>query len=146
MFAITDQPWLIEYRTAASNLGRLISTESCLGSLDFSYCDLDDSIWMTAEMCGGILMACVPTLGVLFFSRHSKSSSNPGGKGSAKLMTIGSAPTRSKKASLAQEARTIYSGTEDLYEERASMNPLTEDAAPIECLSPSSKDHEISRV
>ncbi len=130
---------LTDESTAAANIGCLISTESCHSSLGFSYCDLNDSIWMTAEICGGILMACVPTLGNLFFFRKAKPSFDLAADGNKNLVTIGSAPIRSKKATTPQFPSLIYTRTEDPDDGERSMIALTENAAQIETLSRSSR-------
>jgi hypothetical protein len=83
--------------TAAINLGRLIQTFKCPPNVDFSYCAMDSSILVLAEMTGGILLACVPTFGPLFFPDRKNVSSNRYQNGDSSLVTIGSKPTKRKK-------------------------------------------------
>jgi hypothetical protein len=83
--------------TAAINLGRLVQTFKCPPNVDFSYCAMDSSILVLAEMTGGILLACVPTFGPLFFPDRKNASSNRNQNGDSSLVTIGSKPTKRRK-------------------------------------------------
>ncbi|PKY07952.1 hypothetical protein P168DRAFT_314083 [Aspergillus campestris IBT 28561] len=72
--------------TAAVNLGRLIQTSIC-SSADLTYCAIDSSILVTAEMSSGILVACVPTLGPILFRTRAR---NLDPQPRRKMPTIGS--------------------------------------------------------
>lgn len=79
------------------NLGRLIQTIKC-PSDDTTYCLLESTLLVTAEISGGILVACVPTLGPLL-SRKKEASSTYGynSQGQNPLVTFGSIPLRNSK-------------------------------------------------
>ena len=61
------------HRIAGINLGRLVQTIRC-DETDFTYCLLGSSMIVTGEMSTGILVACVPTLGPVFFPSRFGSS------------------------------------------------------------------------
>ncbi|KAI0110723.1 hypothetical protein GGR51DRAFT_557721 [Nemania sp. FL0031] len=84
------------FGTAGVNLGRLIQTVQCPVT-DLTYCSLTSSILVTAEITGGILVASMPTFGVLLFkSGRANSSTRPNGSGRL-IRTIGQINMRSKK-------------------------------------------------
>lgn len=91
--------WRTFHSTAGVNLGRLIQILDCPFETDEVYCLWALTILALAEMTGGILVACVPTLGPLLRRRYREKSSktNLGGprnhEGRA-LLTIGSRPRR----------------------------------------------------
>ncbi|KAJ5870229.1 hypothetical protein N7455_005170 [Penicillium solitum] len=78
--------------TAGINLGRIIQTKLCPAD-DLIYCLRDSSIFIMAEMTAGILVACVPTFGPLFFRGRTVRSAQP-----RDLPTIGSAQLRRRPA------------------------------------------------
>ncbi|KAF2463955.1 uncharacterized protein BDR25DRAFT_382817, partial [Lindgomyces ingoldianus] len=71
-WAITAS-FAVGLRTAGVNLDRLIQTLKCPSHQDLSYCAMDSSILVIAEIAGGILVACVPTFRPLFFSNDNTS-------------------------------------------------------------------------
>jgi hypothetical protein len=62
-------------RIAGINLGRLIQTIQC-NEEDFTYCFIGSSMIVVGEMSTGILVACVPTLGPVFFPTRLGPSAN----------------------------------------------------------------------
>ena len=63
-----------QHSIAGINLGRIFKVLDC--SLeDFTYCTRDSAILTVAEMAVGIIVACIPTLGPVFFPRRFVSSS-----------------------------------------------------------------------
>ncbi|KAI0397480.1 hypothetical protein F5Y17DRAFT_374007 [Xylariaceae sp. FL0594] len=62
--------------TASINLGRLIQTLIC-PLADATYCVSQSSFLIIGEISGGILVACVPTLGPLVFSHRRGKSTGP---------------------------------------------------------------------
>ncbi|KAJ5115374.1 hypothetical protein NUU61_001133 [Penicillium alfredii] len=93
--------------TAGINLGRIISTKLCPTN-DIIYCARDSSIFVIAEMTAGILVACVPTLGPLFFRRAKVPSARPHG-----LPTIGSARVRPTRRALKLDSLSTFDHTQD---------------------------------
>lgn len=81
-------------RTAGINLARMITSIKCPATPDFSYCGLNSAILITAEMSGGVIVACVPTFGAIFFSKSTSRSTDYPRDGPP---TIGSEPIRLKK-------------------------------------------------
>lgn len=51
---------------AAINLGRLVHSITC-DEEDITYCMQSSILFILGELCAGILVACVPTLGPVFF-------------------------------------------------------------------------------
>ncbi|KAF2875737.1 hypothetical protein BDV95DRAFT_603142 [Massariosphaeria phaeospora] len=115
--------------TAGINLGRLIDTVTCPARPDFSYCGLDSSILITAEMSGGILVACVPTFGVIFFANRG----NRSGKSYPKdgTGTIGSKPIKMKRSPGATLDSNLFSKTESRWAEDEVAEELTKDPADM---------------
>lgn len=66
---VTDR---FDSRNAGINLGRFIQTIQC--PEDFTYCFLGSAMLVVAEMSTGILVACVPTLGPIFFSNRFRAN------------------------------------------------------------------------
>ncbi|ROW00960.1 hypothetical protein VSDG_02824 [Cytospora chrysosperma] len=88
--------------TAGVNLGRLIQILDCPFATDEVYCLWALTILALAEMTGGILVACIPTLGPLLRRRFMEKSSKtnlggPGDRDGRALLTIGSRPMRPGK-------------------------------------------------
>ncbi|KAI0205451.1 hypothetical protein F4808DRAFT_409268 [Astrocystis sublimbata] len=82
--------------TAGVNLGRLIQTIQCPVE-DISFCVLNSSILVTAEITGGLLVACVPTYGVLLFRNAKGNSSTPQKDSGGIIRTIGQISLRPRK-------------------------------------------------
>lgn len=60
---------LTTFSICGINVARMAVTELCDAS-DFTYCTPYSLIFVLCEMAGGILVACVPTLGPVFFPQR----------------------------------------------------------------------------
>lgn len=107
------------YSTAGVNLGRLIRTIQCPTSSDMSFCILDSSILVMAELTSGILVASVPTLGPLLRGRANKSTyenDTPEQRGG--IRTIGSIPLRRPRGKTSTLDDSLFSrNATQAYEE-----------------------------
>jgi hypothetical protein len=74
---------------AGINVGRIIKVLDCDLS-DFTYCTRDSAILTVAEMAVGVIVACIPTLGPIFFPRRRYGSSAQKSYPSRKGDTFGS--------------------------------------------------------
>jgi hypothetical protein len=118
---------MFNYSTAGINLGRLVQTFKCSPDVDFSYCAMDSSILVLGEMTGGILLACVPTYGPLFFPDRKNKSQDRNQNAESSLVTIGSKPTRRKKflgSTLVDSLFTSKTDTEYEADELEDVLPM----------------------
>lgn len=115
------------YRTAGVNLARMITSIKCPVTPDFSYCGLNSAILITAEMSGGIIVACVPTFGAIFFSKSASRSTN---YPEQVPPTIGSEPIRLKKQP-GRSDNSFLCTTGSGWAEDELADALTRDAADM---------------
>lgn len=106
--------------TACASIARIVITFLCSSESITSSCALDKSITVIMEMNFGILVACVPTLGPIFFSRKATIPSNANSQGQ---QTIGSGRTRPKPGRL---ARTFDSSLFSRHEDESGDIDLRE--------------------
>ncbi|GKZ96529.1 hypothetical protein CBS115989_5485 [Aspergillus niger] len=80
--------FLLGLVTAGVNIERIIQTKTC-DQTNTTYCTLDASILVMAEITCGILVSCAPTLGPIFF-RARANTYKPPSSGRRGLRTFGS--------------------------------------------------------
>ncbi|PLB50872.1 hypothetical protein P170DRAFT_406305 [Aspergillus steynii IBT 23096] len=104
--------FLLGLITAGINIGRIIQTKLCDHG-NTTYCALDASILIAAEISSGILVSCVPTLGPVLFRNRTRAYIE---RSSRKVRTIGSSGRRTWGQRRPQSTTLLNSHDDDEYE------------------------------
>ncbi|PYI03136.1 hypothetical protein BO78DRAFT_323449 [Aspergillus sclerotiicarbonarius CBS 121057] len=105
--------FLLGLVTAGVNIGRIMQTKLCDQS-NTTYCALDASILIQAEISCGILVSCAPTLGPIF-QRRARTYNPPERNGRHGLRTFGSSGRSWPRRKL-QVDTTLLGSVDDVFE------------------------------
>jgi hypothetical protein len=114
-----------------------VETFKCSPDVDFSHCAMDSSILILGEMTGGILLACVPIFGPLFFPDRKIKSLDRNQHVEDSLETIASKPTKRKKTLGGRLADSLFSSKTDT----GCQEEVLEDALPMRGANMSFQHH-----
>ncbi|KAJ5715968.1 uncharacterized protein N7483_013149 [Penicillium malachiteum] len=123
--------FLLGLITVGINIGRIMQTKLC-DQDDTTFCALDASILVAAEISSGIIVSCAPMMGAVLW----RNSVSKGARPDPQIRTFGSSERTWPKRHLLRDTELLQTQDDDLELAKSDVSCYTQIAAPEDVYSP----------